>query len=84
MVFCGELKRRFIMPGAVAGWLKFHTLSFGCLSLLVQILGTDLLHSSAMLWRCVPHTKKSRRIGTDVSSGLIFLNEKKRRDGNEC
>ena len=66
-----------------AKWLKFHLLFFSGLGSQVWILATDLLHSSAMLWRH-PTYKKSREIGTDVSSGLIFLKRKKRRIGNGC
>ena len=70
-------------PGPVAKWLKFCTLCFGSLGSQVPILGVYLLHSLASCGG-FPHTKKYRRIGTGVSSGLIFLKEKKRRIGSTC
>ena len=67
----------------MAKWLKFHTLHVSGLGSVVWMLDTDLLHSSAMLQRY--HTyKKQRKTGTDVSSGFIFLKQKKRRIGNRC
>ena len=56
--------------------VKFGTLHSGGLGLCIQILGMDLNHSSGML-RGDPHIKW-RKIGTDVSSGLIFLKQKKK------
>ena len=45
-----ELKNHLNLGAApVAEWLKFHMLHFGGPGSQVQILGTDLLHSSAML-----------------------------------
>ena len=67
----------------MAGLLKFQALRFGGLGLWVQILGADLLHSPAMLWKC-PTYKKWRRIGIDVGLGLIFLRQKKSGLGSGC
>ena len=36
----------------VADWLKSHALHFSGPGSRVRILGMDLLHSAAMLWRC--------------------------------
>ena len=70
----------------MAKLLKFHAPHFGGPGSQVWIPGADLLHSSAMLWRHPTH--KVEEIGTDVSSGLIFLKRKKkkreRRISNGC
>ena len=44
-------KTKQVAAGPVAEWLMFHTLCFGGPGSWVQIPGTDLLHSSAMLLR---------------------------------
>ena len=67
----------------MAKWLKFHTLYFSGPGPWVQIPGTHLIHSSAMLWRC-PTDKKIEEDCTDVSSRLIYLKQKKRKIGNGC
>ena len=69
-------KRGEFQGGPVAKCLKFPVLCFGSPGSWVQILGADLLHSSAMLWRHPIY--KVEAIGTDVSSGVIFLKQKKR------
>ena len=60
----------------MAEGLKFYALRFGGPGSRVRILGADLLQSSP---RCggIPHNKLEE-IGTDVSSGLIFLRQNKR------
>ena len=52
----------------MAEWLKFLALCFSSPGSWVRISGEDLLHLSAMLWR---------KIGVEISLGLIFLKEKK-------
>ena len=67
----------------MAKWFNFRALRFSRLGLQAQIPGLDVLHSSATVWRC-PTYKRQRKIGTDVSSGLIFLKQKKKRIGSRC
>ena len=59
----------------MAEWFKFRVLHFGGLDSWVWILGVDLIHTSAMLWQ-PPTYKRQRKIGTNVSSGQIFLTKK--------
>ena len=66
----------------MAEWLKFHVLCFRGLGSWVRIPGADLLHSCAMLWG--HPTYKIEEDGTDVSSRLISLKQKKRKIGNRC
>ena len=40
-------------PGPMTQWLRFHTLHFSSPGLQIQIQSKDLLHSPAMLWRCL-------------------------------
>ena len=65
--------------GPMAKWPKFHAPHFSSPGSQVRIPGTDLPHSSALLWRH-PTYKKQGKTGTDVSSGLIFLRPKKKED----
>ena len=57
--------------------VSFGALRFGSLGSWVWFPGTDLCHSSAILWYH-PHTKQ-RKTGTDVSSGPIFLRKNKQK-----
>ena len=50
-------KTDLLRAGPMAEWLKFCMLHFGSLSSRVQILGADLLHLSAMLWRYPAYKK---------------------------
>ena len=61
----------------MAWWLKLCMLRFSSLALLAWILGADLLHSSAMLWR--HPTYKVEKNWHRYYSGLIFF-KKKRKD----
>ena len=74
-VACGSKS----LPGGVA--VKFTCPASVAQGLLVWISGTDL-HTAhqAMLWQCPTY---KINIGTDVSSGTIFLS-KKRKSGNGC
>ena len=47
----GEFKTSTPGPSPTAEWFKSHMLHFSSPGLQVRILGADLLHSSAMLWR---------------------------------
>ena len=44
-------------PGPVTKWLKFRVLQLSGLRSRVQILGTDILQSPAMLWQCPTYKK---------------------------
>ena len=50
-------KKPYLGPDPVAKWLKFCVLCFGGQGSQDWILGTDLLHSSAMLWRHLTYKK---------------------------
>ena len=63
--------------------VKFGMLCFDGLGSWVQILGADLQHSSCHAV-VVTHIQNRGKIGTDVSSGLIFLRQEKRKMGNSC
>ena len=73
-----SIKNKQSGAGPMAKWLKFHMFRFGGPGLRVRIPGVDLLHSSAMLWRN-PTYKEQRKMGTDFSSGLIFLTKNKQK-----
>ena len=60
--------------------VKFSALHLGGPGSQVWNPGADLHHLSAMLW-WNPEIKW-RKTGTDYSSGLIFLKQKKRKIGN--
>ena len=65
------------------GWphgvvVKFSESPFGGPGLQIWSPGKDLHHLQAMLW-WLPTYKKQRKIGTDVSSGLILLSKKRKR-----
>ena len=59
-------------PGIV---VEFGTLCFGSLGLRVQIPGADLHCSSSHA--VVASHRQRRKTGIDVSSGLMFLKQKK-------
>ena len=46
-----RLKETREEAGPMAQWLKFHRLRYGGMGSRVRILGVDLLHSPATLWR---------------------------------
>ena len=74
--FCGDQKN--IGAGTVAQWLSPHVP--------LPWPGVHGLGSQLRIWHClahhavvgVPHAKKQRKMGTDVSSGPVFLSKKRR------
>ena len=79
----GQFKNEWRGAGPVAEWLKFRTHHFSGPGLPVWIPGMDLHHLSSHAVAAA-HVQKWRKIGTDVSSGLIFLRKEKKREIFEC
>ena len=78
MLLC-RFKIGLFRPGLMAKWLKFCVLCFGHPGSWGWILGMDLLHSPAVLWRC-PTNKKVEEDwhGCKLNANLSQAKEKKR------